>query len=476
VDLSKVREVLDWKPPRTVHHVRSFLSFGGYYCRFIPNFSKIAKPITDLLKKEEKFVWNVERNEAFQTLKKLLSTSPVLAQPNIAKSFDVYCDASGTGLGYVLMQEGRMVAYSSCQLRPHKEHYPTHDLELAAVFHALRTWRHYLLGNVAHIFTDHKSLKYFFTQPDLNMRQRRWLELIKDYELEIHYHPGKANVVADALSHKAHCNHLPAVEISEEESSILISPILAQYNVTLTPVLRGEIVAAQSIDAGVTHIKRRLTVGDPKVNYFRMDEEGTLWLKDRLVVPKNHGLHKKIFDEAHTSKYSIHPGSTKMYHDLKAQFWWTCMKCETARYVAECDTCRRVKADHMRHVGLLQPLSIHAWKWEDISMDFIVCLPLTGHKFNSIWVIIDRLTKSTHFIPVHTFYKGKKYVELYISRILCLHGAPKTIISDQGTQFIAHFWEQLHASLGMHLIHSSSYHPQTDGQRERVNQILEDML
>jgi hypothetical protein len=201
------------------------------------------------MKKEEKFIWNAERDEAFRTLKELLTTSPVLAQSDITKSFDVYCDASGTGLGCVLMQEGRVIAYSSCQLRPHEEHYPTHDLELAFVVHTLRTWRHYLLGNVAHIFTDHKSLKYFFTQPDLNMRQRRWLELIKDYDLEIHYHPGKASMVADALSRKAHYNHLPVVGISGEESSVRVSPIMAQYNVTLTLMLRGEIISAQSIDA-----------------------------------------------------------------------------------------------------------------------------------------------------------------------------------------------------------------------------------
>jgi hypothetical protein len=168
------------------------------------------------------------------------------------------------------------------------------------------------------------------------MRLRRWLELIKDYDLEIHYHPGNANVVADALSRKA---HLPSVGISREESSVWVSPIMAQYNVTLTSVLRGEIIAAQSIDTRVAHTKRRLTEGDPKVNWFHVDERGTLWFKDRLVAPKNHGLCKKIFDEAHTSKYSIHPGSTKMYHDLKAQFWWTHIKCETAHYVAECDTC-----------------------------------------------------------------------------------------------------------------------------------------
>jgi hypothetical protein len=194
------------------------------------------------------------------------------------------------------------------------------------------------------------------------MRQRRWLELINDYDMEIHYHPGKVNVVADALSRKTHCNYLAAVSIFGEEYSIRIPPSRALYNVTLTLVLRGEIIAAQSSDEGVAHTKRRLAEGDPKVNCFRVDEEGTLWFKHRPVVPKNHELRKKIFDEAHTSKYSIHPGSTKMYHDLKAQFWWTRMKRETTRYVADCDTSQRVKVDHMRHAGLLQPLSIPAWK------------------------------------------------------------------------------------------------------------------
>jgi hypothetical protein len=157
--------------------------------------------------------------------------------------------------------------------------------------------------------------------------------LIKEYDLEIHYHRSKANMVVDALSQKAHCNYLPAVSISEEESSIRITPNMAQYNVTLTPVLRGEIIAAQSSDEGVTHIKRRLTKGDPMVNCFCVDGEDTLWFKDRLVVTKNHELCKKIFDEPHTSKYTIHLGSTKMYHELKTQFWWTCMKRETTHYV-----------------------------------------------------------------------------------------------------------------------------------------------
>jgi hypothetical protein len=213
-----------------------------------------------------------------------------------------------------------MISYSSRQLRCHKEYYPTHDLELVAVVMALRTWRHYLLGNVVRIYTDHTSLKYIFTQLDLNMRQRRWFELIKDYELEVHYHPGKANVIADALSRKGHCNYLPVVRSTGEESSTRVLPDLLLFNITLTPTLRGEIIATQKNDAGVAHIKRMIQEGDPRVACFHEDAEDTLWLKDRLVVPKKEALKKKILDEAHTSRYSIHSGSAKMYHDLRQQF------------------------------------------------------------------------------------------------------------------------------------------------------------
>jgi hypothetical protein len=295
VDPSKVRDVLDWEPPKFVHQVWSFLGLVGYYRRFILNFSNISKPITELLKKGTKYVWRKECDEAFQTLKKLLTTSPVLAQPNITKPFDIYCDASGTRLGCVLMQEGRVISYSSWQLRRHEEHYPTHDLELAAMVMALRTWWHYLLGNVVHIYTNHKSLNYIFTQPNLNMRQRRWLELIKDYELEVHYHPGKANVVTNTLSRKGHCNYLPTMRSTEEESSTRVLPDLSLFNITLTPTLRGEIIATQKIDVGMAHIKRRIQEGDPKVACFREDAEGTLWFKDRLVVPRKEALKKIRF-------------------------------------------------------------------------------------------------------------------------------------------------------------------------------------
>jgi hypothetical protein len=213
--------------------------------------------------------------------------------------------------------------------------------------------------------------------------------LINDYELKVHYYPGKANVIADALSHKAHCNYLPVVHLTGEESSTRVLPKLSLFNITLMPTLKAEIIAAQKDDKGMGHIKRRMREGDPKVSCFLEDVEGTVWFKKRLVVHKKEALKKKILDEAHTSRYFIHPGSTKMYHDLRQQFWWIRMKCEAAHYVSEYDTCRKVKADYMKPGGLLQPQSILECQWDDISMDFIVGLPMTARKFDSIWVIVD---------------------------------------------------------------------------------------
>jgi hypothetical protein len=257
VDPSKVQEVMDWKPPTSVHQIRSFLGLAGYYCRFIPDFSRIAKPMTELLKKEVKFFWKERCEEAFHTLRAHLTTAPVLAQPDTSKPFDVYCDASGTRLGCVLMQDNCVIAYASRALQTHEQNYPTHDLELVAVIHALKLWRHHLMGTKCNIYTDHKSLKYIFMQADLNMRQRRWLELIKDYDLKVHYHPGKANVVADALSRKSHC-HCLSVEVFNNtlcwemrKLSLEIVPQGSLNHIAVEPILQDSIIMAQLHDKGV---------------------------------------------------------------------------------------------------------------------------------------------------------------------------------------------------------------------------------
>jgi hypothetical protein len=222
------------------------------------------------------------------------------------------------------------------------------------------------------------------------MRQRRWLELIKDNDLEVPYHPGKANVVADALSRKVHCNHLEVEPYSDtlcEDMRKLNLEVVEQGNLYVLAAesnLYDRIVTAQYNDEGIQLIKWKLAEGDPKYSCFWKDSNDVVWFGKRLVVPTNQEIQKTIFDEAHLSKFSIHPGSTKMYQDLKENFWWSNMKVDIAKYVSECDTCHKMKARNLKSAGVLQPLSIRMWKWDDISMDFIVGLPLTARKKDSI--------------------------------------------------------------------------------------------
>nr|GEY86938.1 reverse transcriptase [Tanacetum cinerariifolium] len=272
IDPAKVEAITKWPRPKTVIEVRSFLGLAGYYRRFVEGFSRLALPLTKLMRNGEKFVWNEEREKSFEELKKRLVFAPILTLPSGSGGFQIYSDASKKGLGCVLMQHGKVIVYASRQLKPYKANYPTHDLELAAVVFALKIWRHYLYGETCDIFTDHKSLKYIFTQKELNMRQRRWLELLKDYDTNIQYHLGKANVVADALSRK--------------------SGMLA--NLQIEP----------------------------------MDTE--LCIRDRLCVPSDPTLREAALSEAYSSLFSIHPGSTKMYADLKQHFWWNGMKQDIA--------------------------------------------------------------------------------------------------------------------------------------------------
>jgi hypothetical protein len=476
VDPSKIEEVSMWQSPKSVTEIRSFLGLAGYYRRFIENFSKIAKPMTELLKSNTSYVWSDKCEAGFQELKTRLTTTPVLTLADASKYFVVYCDASRQGLDCMLMQGGKVVDYASRQLRKHEENYPTHDLELAAVIHALKIWRHYLMGNKCDIYTDHKSLKYILTQSELNLRQRRWLELIKDYDLNIHYHPGKENVVADALSRKHYCNNLmvreeqPALHEELEKLSLEIVEGGQLNELRVKYTLEDQIRQAQKECPEIQEAKRQIERG--KAADFRLDDHGTLWLKDRICVPQNEEIRDSILREDHDSRYSIHLGCTKMYKVLKVRFWWEKMREDIAEYVARCDTCQRVKAEHQRPAGLLQPLEIPTWKWDDISMDFIVGLPRTQKGNNSIWVIVDRLTKVAHFLPVKTNYSVSRLAELYVDNILKLHGASRSIVSHRGPQFTAQFSKSLHASMGTKLNYNTTFHPQTDGQTERVNHVL----
>ncbi|WVZ94230.1 hypothetical protein U9M48_040146 [Paspalum notatum var. saurae] len=347
VDPEKVRAVSEWQQPTNVMEIRSFLGLAGYYRRFIEGFAKIAGPLFALQKKGAKFEWTTACEKSFQELKAKLTIAPVLVQPDIFRDYVMYCDASRQGLGCVHMQDGKVIAYASWKLKDHKQNYPTHDLELAAVVHALKIWRHYLLGNKCQIFTDHKSLKYISTQADLNMRQRRWLELIKDYDLEIHYHPGKANVVADALSRKVYKKEL---------------------------------------------------------------------------IPNNKHLREKL------AQINVH-----IVHEFQEE-----------TLVVQPMLTDQIKQDQKKDEEIQKAI-------QQIQKE-----PTTELKIDAEGIL--RLAK------------------IYIENIVKLHGIPSKIVSDRGTQFTSRFWKSLHKAMGTNLDFSSAYHPQTDGQTERINQIMEDML
>ena len=379
VDPTKIEAVKSWVTPTTPTEVRSFLGLAGYYRRFISNFSKISLPLTALTQKNKPFVWGSEQETAFQTLKNKLCNAPILSLPDGDDDFVVYCDASKQGLGCVLMQRGKVIAYASRQLKVHEVRYTTHDLELGAVVFALKIWRHYLYGTKCVIFTDHKSLQHILNQKELNMRQRRWVELLNDYDCEIRYHPGKANVVADALCRKEYA-----------------SPMLLQ-SIRIQADLRSRILEAQNVTITEGNISHEMPSGDESKLEAKLD--GLLYFMNRLWIPDHGDLRTLILDEAHKSRYSIHPGADKMYHDLRVLYWWSGMKKDIALYVSKCLTCLKVKAERQHPSGLLVQPDVSSWKWEDISMDFITKLPCTSRKNDSIWVIVDRLTKSARFFP-----------------------------------------------------------------------------
>ncbi|GJS11115.1 reverse transcriptase domain-containing protein [Tanacetum coccineum] len=429
VDPSKIEAVKNWKTPTTPSEIRSFLGLAG-----------------------------VEQEEAFQTLKNNLCDAPILTLPDGVEDFMVYCDASNQGLGCVLMQRGKVIAYASRQLKTHEKNYTTYDLELGAVVFALKTWRHYLYGTKSVIDTDHKSFQYIFDQKELNIRQRRWIELFSDYECEIRYHLSKANVVADALSRKER----------------LKPRRVRAMAVTIQDGMREKIQAAQS-----EVLKQENVIME---NLHGLDQqmekkEGeSLYFMDCIWVPLVGSVRTMIMDEAHMSKYSMHPGADKMYHDLRDMYWWPGMKRDIATYVSKCLTCSKVKAEYQMPSGLLQQPEIPKWKWDKITMDFITKLPRSKSRHDTIWVIVDRLTKSAHFLAIREDYSTEKLAKIYIDEIVARHGVRVPIISDRDGRFTSRCWQTVQKALGTRLDMSTAYHRQTDGQSEPTIQTLEDIL
>ncbi|GKC59289.1 putative reverse transcriptase domain-containing protein [Tanacetum coccineum] len=405
VDPAKIESIKDWASPKTPTEIRQFLGLAGYYRRFIEGFSKIAKSMTKLTQKGIKFDWGEKEENAFQLIKQKLCSAPILALPEGSEDFVVYCDASHKGLGAILMQREKVIAYASRQLKVHEKNYTTHDLELGSV-------------------------------KELNMRQRRWLELLSDYDCDIRYHSGKANVVADMLSHK------------ERIEPLRVRALVMTIGLDLPKrILEAQIEAQKPENLVNEDVGGAIRRDIPKER-LEPRADRTLCLHCRSWLQCYGDLRSVIMHESYKSKYSIHPVSEKMSQDMKKLYWWPNMKADIATY----------------------------WKWDNITMDFITKLPKSSQGFNTIWVIVDRLTKSAHFLPIRENDPLDKLARLYLNRIVARHGIPASIICDRDGRFTSNFWRSFQKALGTDISMSTAYHPETDGQSERTIQTLEDML
>ncbi|KAJ9516510.1 hypothetical protein QJQ45_011138 [Haematococcus lacustris] len=504
-DPSKLAAINSWPVPTTVHDVRSFLGLANYYRRFVNNFSSIAAPLTALTQadghdKQGKVTWTSTQQSAFDALKQALTSAPILIAPDPAQPYTLRCDASGIGIGAVLSQgtgpAERVVAYHSRKLLPAERNYPTHEQELLSLVEALKVWRHYLLGAHFTLLTDNWANKHLQTQPRLDSRrQARWMEVLQEYNCHIDHIPGKQNVVADALSRRADYQlytsalgiplapNTPGIPLAPNTPGIPLAP-----NNPGIPTATG--TESLSAPHPQLHIDEQSATADPqyqrhlaaalagKARQFQI--QGNLMYHTgrgtrRLYIPVG-PMRTALLREAHDIPISGHLGRDKTYAQLSRHFFWPRMAASVHNYVRTCTHCQRNKSNTAKPIGLLHPLPIPQHRWEHVSMDLITQLPSTAAGHDAIVVFVDKLTKMIHAVPTTTTVTAPILARIFFDHVFRLHGLPKVIVSDRDPRFTAAFWKELFHLTGTHLNMSTANHPQTDGQTERANRTLEDML
>ena len=462
----KVKAIELWPVPTSVTEVRSFLGLASFYRRFIPAFAAIASPLTDLTKKDVPWDWDTRCEYAFSELKRLLSDAPVLAPPDEDKPFVISTDASGEAVGAVLSQEGRPVAFISRRLKPAEQIKSAYERELIALVYAIVKWRCYVEGKRTRVETDHSTLRHYQTQPTISRQQARYVTLLADQDLDIVYIKGKKNMVADALSRMP-----PRGPLAEEYVEL------------------DKLCAIEAVTLDRVFIKKFKELGREDPDYSRLMEEpgkqykriGDLLYRDIngylvLYVPDDEQLKRLILHETHDSGAAGHLGRDRCYASLKRFFWWPKMKTDIEAWLASCPKCQATKAPPGRAQGLLQPLPTPQGPWQDITLDLLTNLPRTAGKHDAILVFVDRYSKMVHLAPTTKQCTGEEAARLYIDYVYRMHGLLRSIVSDRDPRFTGKFWQQLFGLLGTKLKPSTAYHPQTDGQTERANRTIVQML
>ena len=449
VDGEKVKAIKEWPTPKSITEVRSFHGLASFYRRFVRDFSTLAAPLTEVIKKSVGFKWGSEQERAFNLIKEKLSSAPILSLPDFSKTFEIECDASGIGIGAVLMQERHPIAFFSEKLNGAALNYPTYDKELYALVRALQTWQHYLWPKEFVIHTDHESLKHLKGQGKLNKRHAKWLEFIETFPYVIKYKQGKENVVADALSRRY----------------ALISTLNAKL---LGFELIKDLYPSDPDFANVYGACEKMAFG----KFYR--HEGYLFRENRMCVPIS-SLRELLVREAHGGGLMGHFGVRKTLDVLTEHFFWPHMRRDVERVCGKCITCKQAKSRVLPH-GLYTPLPIPSEPWVDLSMDFVLGLPRSKRGKDSVFVVVDRFSKMAHFIPCHKSDDANNIADLFFKEIVRLHGMPKTIVSDRDAKFLSYFWKTLWGKLGTKLLFSTTCHPQTDGQTEVVNRTLSTLL
>ena len=469
VEPKKINAVKAWPTPADKHQLMQFLGLSNYYRRFVKGHAAICAPLTDLLKKDIEWNWGTLQESAFQQLKDRLTSAPILIIPNLSQEctqpLAMTTDASSFAIGAVLTQGDRPVAYYSKKLSPTEQRYATHEREMLAIVKALEEWRVYLLGRPVVVHTDHCSLKYLPTQPQLTPRQAKWMDRIAPFQIDIKYKPGRSNQAADALSRRP---DLLGLITSVQDSTGLQGSIKAAWERAGEPANE----TFQEID-GIYY----------QTNQASQDSQvGQVQEQIRIVLPGNkedealESLKCTILTEHHDTAYSGHLGEEKTLDSVRRLFTWPGMGADVKEYVSTCPTCQATKSSSRRPAGLLQPLPIPDKKWDQISMDLITQLPRTTAGKDCIFTIVDRLSKMVHLIPCQTAISAPELADLFINNIYRLHGMPSVIVSDRDTRFTSNFWSAVMKALGTKIAMSTAFHPQTDGQTERANQSIEQML